>query len=256
MTARGAVAVIPVRLGSARLPGKALLDETGRPLFVHTAQQAQAAACFDEVVVATDSNDVVRACEAHDIRPILTSPSAPSGSARCALALPELGDPAVVVDVQGDWPEVPPADLEQLVACLSSDPEIPIATLSCLLDDASDLMNPHVVKLVTANDGRALYFSRAAIPGSKSALSDAPDSVAETLRLARRHLGVYGFQARTLATLADLPDSPLEGREGLEQLRWLAAGLRIQVLASSGTPRGIETRADYDAFVGRVANGH
>jgi len=255
VTARGAVAVIPVRLGSARLPGKALLDETGRPLFVHTAQQARAAACFDEVVVATDSSEVMGACEAHDIRPILTSETAPSGSARCAEALPELGDPAVVVDVQGDWPEVPPADLERLVACLSSDPAIPIATLSCLLDDASDFDNPHVVKLVTDNDGRALYFSRAAIPGSRAAPTNGPDATAETLRLARRHLGVYGFQAPTLASLADLPDSPLEGREGLEQLRWLTAGLRIQVLASSGTPRGIETRADYDAFVERVASG-
>jgi 3-deoxy-manno-octulosonate cytidylyltransferase (CMP-KDO synthetase) len=252
VTARGAVAVIPVRLGSARLPGKALLAATGLPLFVHTANQARAAECFDEVVVATDSQQVVDACKAHELRPILTSESAPSGSARCAEALADLDDPAVVVDVQGDWPEVSPSDLRALVTCLVSDPEIPIATLSCRLDDVGDFDNPHVVKLVIAGDGRALYFSRAAIPGSKAAFADEPASAADTLALARRHLGVYGFQARTLASLATIPDSPLEAREGLEQLRWLAAGLRIQVIASSGSPRGIETRADYDAFVDRT----
>lgn len=244
-----AVAIIPVRLESARLPGKAILAESGMALFLHTARQAALATSLAEVVVATDSEELASLSSEAGFRAILTSSAPRTGSERCAEALRSLRDASIVLDVQGDWPEIPPADLDRLVACLRTSAAPPIATLSCPLEDPADLESRHVVKLVCGQDGSALYFSRAGIPARKTgalAPEEAPPAIA------RRHLGVYGFGPGVLEELAVLPPSPLEEHEGLEQLRWLEAGLRIQVLGSSGNPRGIETREDYDAFVQRA----
>ncbi len=250
MAAR-AVALIPVRLDSSRLPGKALLRETGTPLFLHTVNAARACPHFDLVAVATDSEEVLTACESNGVLGIPTSDRPRSGSERCAEALAQLPEAEIIVDVQVDWPELTPDDLSALVRELDSEDPPEVATLACPLDTAADFQDPGVVKVVRGGDGsRALYFSRAAIPSSKERPED-PDA----WRLALRHIGVYAFSRRSLEALAQLPDSALEAQEELEQLRWLAAGYRLSVLDASGRPRGIETRADYDSFLARCAGG-
>ncbi|MEZ5990177.1 MAG: 3-deoxy-manno-octulosonate cytidylyltransferase [Planctomycetota bacterium] len=245
-----AIAIVPVRLGSARLPRKALLEECGRrPLFLHTVAQAGRATLLDEVVVATDSDEVRERAEEAGVRVVMTGPEARTGSERCAMALPALPEAGIVIDVQGDWPEVPPEDLDALVEALRGDGEADIATLSCALDSEADFRNPHVVKVVTGARDQALYFSRAPIPSSKGGVFSGDKG----WRLGRRHVGVYAVRRAALASLPDLPDSPLEQREELEQLRWLAAGLTILVLPSKGRPRGIETRDDYEGFLTRLS---
>ena len=242
----GAVAIIPVRVDSQRLPGKALLAETGQALFLHTCEQARLAGCFDQVLVATDDSAVAAAAQAAGFTPVLTSSAPRTGSERCAEACAGL-DAEVVVDIQGDWPEVDPQDLQALVAALSGDSsDQACATLCTEITDPETRDDPNVVKVVRSHDGSALYFSRAAIPFQHKDLSGS----------ILRHIGVYGFTRRTLLRVRDLPSSGLDEIEGLEQLRFLENGIRIQVLNAHGDPWGIECRSDYDAFLKRRATMH
>jgi len=235
-----AVAIVPVRVSSQRLPGKALLASSGKPLFVHTCEQAMQAACFDAVYVATDSDDVAKAAGDHNIPIVLTTEHPRTGSERCAEALAKV-DAEFIVDVQGDWPEIDPHDLEQLVEALAKEPTI-CATLAAPLADDQKAKDPNVVKVVRSIDGDALYFSRAAIPHSK-------EHGAERLR----HIGVYGFNRQTLLRIPGLPSSGLAETEGLEQLKFLENGIPIRVLIAQSDPWGIETRADYDALLERLS---
>ncbi|MHC4512277.1 MAG: 3-deoxy-manno-octulosonate cytidylyltransferase [Planctomycetota bacterium] len=235
--------MIPVRVESRRLPGKALLSESGQPLFLHTCQRALAAQCFDVVLVVTDSNEVVQAAEQAGVAAVLTSDRPRTGSERCAEALARLGDDvAYVVDVQGDWPEVDPQDLRRMVETLAAG-GAPCVTLAARLEDPPKLQDPNVVKVVRDLSGRALYFSRSPIPHSR-AQEPCP-------RL--RHIGVYGFDRATLLSVPELPSGGLDRTEGLEQLRFLENGIAITVLDAQGDPWGIETREDYDAFLQREA---
>jgi 3-deoxy-manno-octulosonate cytidylyltransferase (CMP-KDO synthetase) len=235
-----AVAIIPVRVGSQRLPGKALLAESGRPLFLHTWERAVAAQSFAASYIATDSEEVAAAAVAAGAPVLRTSPDCQTGSERCAEGAATLGpEVGYVVDIQGDWPEVAPADLDALVASLRAG-DAPTATLAAPLPDDAAFANPNVVKVVRGLRGDALYFSRAPIPHG------AP----RDQRL--RHIGVYGFTRGALAAIRSLPSSGLAEAESLEQLRFLENGLRMQVLAASSEPWGIETREDYDAFLTRL----
>ncbi len=243
-----ALGILPVRRDSGRLPGKALLAETGRPLFLHTASRAAEARLLHEIWIATDEEEIREAAVAAGFKAVLTSKEARSGSERCARALRAAPGGAafeIVLDIQGDWPEIDPLDLDLLVRRLAAEPGVRVATLQAPLDREEDFRNPHVVKVVGRSGGRALYFSRAPIPGDK----EGGDSRAWTS--AKRHIGVYAFRREALEELLSLPPCPLEDLEGLEQLRWLDAGWEILVVEASGSPRGIETRADYDAFVDR-----
>jgi 3-deoxy-manno-octulosonate cytidylyltransferase (CMP-KDO synthetase) len=235
--------MIPVRVESQRLPGKALLRESGQPLFLHTCQQASAANCFDVVLVVTDSDEVVQAAEQAGVVATRTSDRPRTGSERCAEALAELDDDiGFVVDVQGDWPEVDPGDLRRMVETLAEG-ETRCVTLAAPLDDLQKLEDPNVVKVVRDLKGRALYFSRCPIPHSRAQPSNP--------RL--RHIGVYGFDRQTLLSVPQLPSSGLDRTEGLEQLCLLENGISILVLDAQGDPWGIEAREDYDAFLEREA---
>lgn len=241
MSKTGAVAIIPVRVDSQRLPGKALLAESGQPLFLHTCDQARRAECFDEIMVATDSAEVAEATQRGGFTAVMTSSKPRTGSERCAEAAAGL-DAQVVVDIQGDWPEIDPEDLRALVAALSEDSSDRIcATLCAPLEDAAAIADPNVVKVVRGHDGAALYFSRSPIPFRRK--PDSPPIL--------RHIGVYGFHRATLLGVPDLPSSGLDEIEGLEQLRFLENGIRIQVLDARGDAWGIECRSDYDAFLRR-----
>ena len=240
----GAIAIIPVRVDSRRLPGKALLAESGKPLFLHTCEQALLAECFDDVLVATDDERVVEAAGSAGITPILTSDRPRTGSERCAEVATEL-NAGVFVNIQGDWPEVDPGDLRNLVDIMNSEErEHACATLAAPLTDPLRIDDPNVVKVVRGHDGEALYFSRLPIPYDRTDGNN---------RSLLRHIGVYAFTRSALLSVPDLPSSGLDEREGLEQLRFLENGIPIAVLDAACDPWGIEFRADYDAFLRRNA---
>jgi len=234
----GAVAVVPVRVGSQRLPGKALLRESGRELFLHTCEQARATENIDRVCVATDDDRVEAAAREHGYDVARTSAACRTGSERCAEAAQQL-DCSVVLDIQGDWPEVSPIDLAAMVEQLLSG-DSRCNTLCAALDDPARAADPNVGKVVRGGNGKALYFSRQLIPhvqgGSFGIL---------------RHIGVYGFTRETLLRVPALPSSGLAEAESLEQLRFLENDIEMHVLDAHGDPWGIETRADYEAYLQR-----
>lgn len=235
-----ALAIIPVRVGSQRLPGKALLKESGRELFLHTCEQAKKTANIDLVCVATDDDRVEAAAREHGYEVVRTSPDCRTGSERCAEAAQQIACRAVL-DIQGDWPEVDPRDLEALVAQLLAGDSV-CNTLCARLDDADTIQNPNVVKVVRGGNGKALYFSRQPIPFVK-----------EGSFPIQRHIGVYGFARDTLLRVPGLPSSGLAEAESLEQLRFLENDIQMHVLDATGNPWGIETREDYDAYLHRLS---
>lgn len=240
MSAVRALAIIPVRVGSQRLPGKALLRESGQELFLHTCDQAKLAGNIDRVVVATDDEIVEAAAKRKGYGVVRTSPACRTGSERCAEAAAAIPCEAVL-DIQGDWPEVAPRDLEAIVAQLLARTAV-TNTLCVPLREQAVIDNPNVVKVVRGRTGKAMYFSRSPIPHGQHANYPV-----------LRHIGVYGFERQTLLRIPPLPSSGLAEAESLEQLRFLENDIPMHVLDAAGDPWGIETRADYDAFLQRLA---
>ncbi|MCE9595845.1 MAG: 3-deoxy-manno-octulosonate cytidylyltransferase [Planctomycetes bacterium] len=243
-----AVAIIPARVASTRLERKMLLAETGLPLCIHTARNVARARSIERVVLATDGPEVLAAAKSFGVEAVNTRVDHKSGTDRVFEALGKLDSTFdVVVNVQGDEPELAPADLDRLVAAFA-DAAVEIATLCGPLGDAREHAAPSVVKVVRDQRGDALYFSRAAIPSGAHPRNGA----APLLASVRRHVGVYAFRPRALARFCALGEGRLEALENLEQLRWLEAGERMRVLDASVVPLGIDTREDYDAFVARA----
>jgi len=236
LTETSVLAVIPARYESTRLPGKALLDIAGRPLVEHVYRRASAAKSIDALVVATDDERIARVVEGFGGTACMTSPLHASGTDR--LAEVAAGIPCrLIVNVQGDEPLLDPAVIDAAVAPLLADPSIEMGTAARRLNDASELTNPNMVKVVCDREGRALYFSRAPIPHGRdhSALSTA-----------RVHIGVYVYRRDTLQRLAGLPAGPLERTEALEQLRALEHGIRIMVVDSNFESLEVNTPEDLD----------
>jgi len=240
VTARAA-AVLPVRYASTRLPGKPLLAETGRPLVQHVWEQVTRARRLDPVIVATDDERIAQAVRRFGGRVELTSPDHPSGSDRVAEVVRRLDAP-LVLNVQGDEPEVDPADLDRLVERLASGGE-ELVTLARRMGpgEAATLADPHVVKVVLDAHGRALYFSRCPIPHGAR-----PEQ-------ALAHQGVYGWRREALLAFAAAPPCEAERAERLEQLRALHLGMRVGVVLTAHASLGIDTPSDYAAFVKRCA---
>lgn len=225
------LAVIPARYSSTRFPGKALALLAGKPMVVHVVERAREAGCFDDVIVATDDERIARAAADAGARPVLTG-TCRSGTDRVAEAVRNL--PAdVVLNVQGDEPALPPENLRLLAAFLRSRPDVPMATLA-LPGTPADLDNPNVVKVVCDLQGRALYFSRAAIPYPRNPGAD----------IVLRHVGLYGFQKEALLAFASWPETELERTEGLEQLRALAHGMALHVLTAVADSIAVDTPED------------
>lgn len=248
MTGRGpltAVAVIPARIGSTRLPEKMLLSETGLPLVVHVMKRASQASRLAAVVVATDDERIRRVVEQHGGRARMTSPGHRSGSDRIGELLPELRAD-LVFNLQGDEPEVDPAVLDAIVARMEDDAEADVGTAAAPIKSQIDLVDTNCVKVVLDARQRALYFSRSAIPGGRGgATLDAGPLM---------HVGVYAYRRRAIEAFLRLPPSRLELAESLEQLRLLEAGYRFSVVVTRTASRGIDTESDYAAFVRRAKN--
>ncbi|PRY73578.1 3-deoxy-manno-octulosonate cytidylyltransferase [Halomonas ventosae] len=238
------IAVIPARFASSRLPGKPLAEIAGEPMVAHVWRRARESAAA-RVVVATDDRRVVDALAPWGAEVLLTADDHPSGTDRLAEVAERLGlaDDAVLVNVQGDEPLIPPALIDQVAARLFDDPDAAIATLAEPISDVETLFNPNAVKVVRALSGRALYFSRAPIPWDRDAFARRPELLETDAWL--RHIGLYAYRAGFLAQYRDWSPSPLERLEQLEQLRALHHGHAIQVaLARVPHPAGVDTEQD------------
>lgn len=235
------IGVIPARYASIRFPGKPLAPLAGRPMILHVLAAARAAQKLDRVVVATDDARIADVVRREGGEAVLTSASAASGTDRLAEAAGRIaGD--VYVNVQGDEPLMPPENIDLAVETLLAGTGRDVATVA-LPVEPEEARDPNVVKVVMAADGRALYFSRAPIPYSRSGDPKY-----------RKHLGLYAYRAETLAKLALLPPSPLEQAESLEQLRWLEAGFSVWVGAARADSIGVDTPEDLaraEAMLGR-----
>ena len=242
---QGFTVVIPARLASSRLPNKPLADIAGLPMVVRVAQRAMLSQA-SQVVVAADDDSIVAACEAHGIRALLTRKDHVSGSDRLAEACQLLGLPpdAVVVNVQGDEPLIPPALINDVARVLTERPDASMSTAAHAIGSLEEFTNPNVVKVVMDARQMALYFSRAPIPwwrdGQSGSSFKALPSPAPL-----RHIGIYGYRAGFLALFPTLPPAPLETMESLEQLRAMWHGHRIAVHVTDQAPGpGVDTPED------------
>ena len=237
------IVAIPARYASTRLPGKPLRLIGGTPMILHVAQRALAAGAR-EVWVATDDARIADALQGSGVRVAMTSPKHASGTDRLAECARIAGwaEEAVVVNLQGDEPFAP-VDGIACVARAVVDSGAGIATLATPIDDIDTLLDPNAVKVVRADNGDALYFSRAPVPWPRDAFARDRTTMPEGQWL--RHIGIYGYRVRALRAFAELPPGRLEQVEALEQLRVLEAGWRIAVaLAPSPFPPGVDTEAD------------
>jgi 3-deoxy-manno-octulosonate cytidylyltransferase (CMP-KDO synthetase) len=224
--------VIPARLGSTRLPRKVLRELAGRPMVEWVWRAAAASGLMDPVVVATDSEEVAAVCRERGVPVQMTSPDCPSGSDRVREVASRI-QADIIVNIQGDEPTLTPDFFPPLLA-LFDRPEVEVATLAvpCAPDEIAD---PNAVKVVTALDGRALYFSRATIPFDRDQSGHAAY---------RKHLGIYAYRRAALERFAALPPSPLEKLERLEQLRLLENGIALYVADAPRDTIGVDTEAD------------
>jgi len=245
--------LIPARLGSTRFPAKVLAAETGRPLIVHVCEAA--AACLGEaaarrLVVATDDERIAAEVGRAGFEAVMTSPDHPNGTSRLleAAARLGLGDDEVVVNVQGDEPEIEPAVIRGAVEGLLGVPGASCGTVASPFGPDEDPQRPSVVKAAlgpldaASGTARAVYFSRAAVPFPRD-----PQAGPGFLK----HVGLYAYCVAALRRYAGLAPTPLERTEGLEQLRWLEHGLTIGVAVRRASHHGVDTPEDYAAFVAR-----
>lgn len=258
-----ALGVIPARYASTRFPGKPLAPLGDKTLLEEVWSRCHAARSLDRLVVATDDRRIADVASGFGAEVCMTSAEHPSGTDRVAEVVAGM-DRAydVVVNVQGDEALITPSAVDRLVGAFERTPAPQMATLSEPIEDVEELFDPNVVKLVTAADGRALYFSRSPLPyyrGTEAVL-ELDFRAALALReggLAgfRKHQGVYAYRTDTLLALTRLEPSPLERSEGLEQLRALEAGYVIRVLESDFRSRGVDTPADLEKVVALLGEG-
>jgi 3-deoxy-manno-octulosonate cytidylyltransferase (CMP-KDO synthetase) len=229
--------IIPARLASTRLPRKVLREIAGRPLLAWVVDAARACPQLDEVIVATDSQEVVALCESQGWTVRLTSADLQSGTDRLhAVAqelAPHLGANAIYVNIQGDEPLLLPAHITALLKPFSRE-HVQVSTIKTLCAP-ENINNPNAVKVVTAADGRALYFSRATIPFDRDATGTAEYW---------KHIGLYAYKKQALDRFSTLPPSHLEMTERLEQLRFLENGIDIYVESVPTDTIGVDTEED------------
>ncbi|WP_188719978.1 3-deoxy-manno-octulosonate cytidylyltransferase [Nitratireductor aestuarii] len=234
-----AIILIPARIDSTRLPGKPLADIAGKPMIAQVAARALESK-VGRVIVATDSADVADAARKEGVEAFVTRGNHQSGSDRIFEALQAIdpkGEVDIVINLQGDLPTIPPADISAVLRPLDN-PEVDIATLGVEITDEEEKTNPNVVKIVgvpTGDSGsrlRALYFTRATAPWGDGPLY--------------HHVGIYAYRRAALERFVSLPAGSLETRERLEQLRALEAGMRIDAEIVQSVPLGVDTPADLE----------
>ncbi|MBT6434541.1 MAG: 3-deoxy-manno-octulosonate cytidylyltransferase [Deltaproteobacteria bacterium] len=228
--------IIPARMQATRLPGKPLALLGTKPLILRVYEQAMKATGIDEVAVATDSCEIMNAVESAGGQAVLTRSDHASGSDRVAEAA-ELIGADLIVNVQGDEPFINPDDISRLMQYLEQKPDS-IVTMDYGLSSLEQYQDPNVVKVVKSEAGRALYFSRSAIPYAQD--------IQNVIGIARGHVGIYGYHSKTLERLTHAPVAVLENLERLEQLRAMSLGIPIWVMNSAAAPIGIDTPEDLE----------
>jgi 3-deoxy-manno-octulosonate cytidylyltransferase (CMP-KDO synthetase) len=238
--------VIPARLASTRLPRKLLLRETGKTLIQHTHEAALKATRPTGIIVATDHEEIFREVESFGGRAVMTSPACASGTDRVAEVARQLPEVDVLVNVQGDEPEIEGASIDMAVQMLEENPEAVMSTLATPIRSRRQFEDPACVKVVFDTRGRAMYFSRSPIPCPRqwedALLTSDPPSFYQ-------HVGLYAYRRDFLLELAQMPPSKTERIEKLEQLRVLEAGHAIFVGVVHDLTFGIDTPEDYQKFV-------
>ncbi|WP_145255160.1 3-deoxy-manno-octulosonate cytidylyltransferase [Pseudomonas sp. DE0157] len=238
--------VIPARLRSTRLPGKPLLPIAGKPMVQHVWEQARGSAA-SRVVIATDDASIFEACQAFGAEVLMTRVDHESGTDRLAEVAVQLGLPseAIVVNVQGDEPLIPPVIIDQVAANLAANPHAGIATLAEPIHEPQAVFNPNAVKVVSDKNGLALSFSRAPLPWARDAFAkgqELPPGVPY-----RRHIGMYAYRVGFLHDFVGWGPCWLEQTEALEQLRALWHGVRIHVEDAIEAPAvGVDTPEDLE----------
>jgi len=248
---------IPARYASTRLPGKPLRMLAGRTLLERVYRRAVASGAL-EVVIATDDPRIRAVAEDFGAAVCMTAAEHPSGTDRLAEVAARHGwpDEAIVVNVQGDEPQVPPALIRQVAAELDAHPEAGIATACARIGRSEELFDPNVVKVTRDRAGFALYFSRAPIPWHREAFRseerERPELPGEVAWF--RHIGLYAYRVAVLRNYPDLEPAMIERTEALEQLRALWHGIRIRVAeAAEAPPPGVDTEADLARVVAELA---
>ena len=240
--------VIPARIQSSRLPQKMLLAETGLPLIVHTCRAASASQRAESIIVAADDEAIYAAAAGAGFDVEMTATDHVSGTDRVAEVAARHPQYDIIVNVQGDEPEIAGEAIDLAVSLLEKNPHINVATLATPIRDAERLHDAGCVKVVTDASGRAMYFSRSPIPCprtfTESMLSADPPNFLQ-------HVGLYAYRRKFLLEFSSLPPSTLEPIESLEQLRVLSAGEAIQVGLIDDPVIGIDTIEDYRQFVSR-----
>lgn len=234
-----AIGIIPARFDSSRFPGKPLVDIGGLSMIRRVYNQAKHALSLSEVVVATDDARIYDHVQSFAGNVIMTSRDHRSGTDRCAEVASKVSGFDLAINIQGDEPFIDPQQIDLLVSCFSAQ-DVQIATLVRQITEISDLENPNKPKVVLDQSGRALYFSRQAIPFCQGTEKVNWLSTANYYS----HIGIYGYRVDVLKALAQLQVSTLESSEALEQLRWLENGYRIQTALSSHDNDAIDTPED------------
>ena len=268
-----AVAIIPARYDSVRLPGKALLEIAGKPMVCWVAERSLAARNVARAIVATDDERIVAAVKAAGYEAVMTSGDHRSGTDRIAEVAASLDDADIIVNVQGDEPLISPQTIERAVQAMGEEgkgekgeeeSDAPdIVTTWEPIESAADVLNPDVVKIVFDEDERAIYFSRSPVPYPRDAvrkhgsISAALDNEPNLLTGFRKHTGLYVYRREVLLELAQWPQSELERLESLEQLRALEHGVKIKAVKASTSSIGVDTVADLErvrAMMKRVSS--
>lgn len=229
------IGVIPARYGSTRFPGKPLAAIKGVSLIERVWQRASRSKRLDDVIVATDDDRIAEAVHAFGGRVVMTSARCASGTDRLAeVARKEEPLAGIFINIQGDEPLIPPSLIDRLAAGLLKEKSIPAITAAAVMTNRGDIVNPNIVKVVCDCRGRALYFSRSAIPFFRSGKS------ARYLQ----HIGIYGYRRSFLLEFAGWPRTVLERTEQLEQLRILEHGYPLQVAVTTYAAHGVDVLED------------
>jgi 3-deoxy-manno-octulosonate cytidylyltransferase (CMP-KDO synthetase) len=241
-----AIAVIPARFASSRFPGKTIASDTGKPLVQHVVDQVRQSKCIEEIIVAADDERIVAALKPYKTRCVMTDPNHPSGTDRVAeVASRVVGSGDVIVNVQGDEPEIEPDTIDRLLSTMK-DSGNEMMTAATPFRPPADPSDPNLVKVVISRTDRAMYFSRSVVPFVREANAPQP-----TYYL---HIGIYAYRRDTLVRLAGWKPTPCESAEKLEQLRALEHDVPIGVTRIERWSHGIDTPAQYAEFVARYRN--
>ncbi|MFM8886200.1 MAG: 3-deoxy-manno-octulosonate cytidylyltransferase, partial [Chthoniobacterales bacterium] len=220
---------------STRFPGKPLVKLRGKPLVQHVWERALRAKLIDRVIVATDDMRIAEAAFAFGAEIALTSPKHPTGTDRLAEVAAKLKSAPIILNVQGDEPDIAPSTIDRLARALQQDAKLGMVTAANPITNRADIRNPNVVKVVTDLDGRALYFSRSTIPHDR----DGRGGIKYL-----RHQGIYGYRRKVLLDFVKWKPTPLEQAEKLEQLRALEHGVSIGVIVVKRGSVGVDVPRD------------